>query len=215
VKPFFDRKNMKKINTIIFDYGYVISQNQDQDAIQKMCSNLDISLDQFKATYYSTRVNYDAGLISGLEFWNTISLKNNKGKLSERKISELILQDNLSWSKFNLKIINFIEELKNSGIKLAILSNIPSDTVKYLNENTDILNFFKYRIFSCEEKLMKPDKRIFEAALKKLKEPPENVLFIDDLENNIKGASDTGINVIHFRDYDQMKNLINKNYYWD
>jgi putative hydrolase of the HAD superfamily len=56
--------------------------------------------------------------------------------------------------------------------------------------------FFRYfdgGIISAEAKVSKPDGRIYEVLLKKYSLIPEESLFIDDLEINVKAAESIGM----------------------
>lgn len=51
---------------------------------------------------------------------------------------------------------------------------------------------------SCEIGLIKPEKEIFDYAQKSAKVPHENILFIDDMEENVKVASVLGWQTVRF-----------------
>jgi len=53
-------------------------------------------------------------------------------------------------------------------------------------------------IVSYEVDVMKPDRAFYDALLAQSQIPAENVLFIDDLPENIEAARKTGMNVHHF-----------------
>ncbi|HZZ76017.1 MAG TPA: HAD-IA family hydrolase, partial [Puia sp.] len=52
-------------------------------------------------------------------------------------------------------------------------------------------------VISGEEKLIKPDKKIFEVMLNRYQLEAENALFIDDNINNILAAKVMGFETIH------------------
>lgn len=65
--------------------------------------------------------------------------------------------------------------------------------------NTSLNEYFDTIIISEEVGFSKPDKRIFELALKKLNVQPENTLFVgDDLEKDIAGCQNANIKGIWF-----------------
>ncbi len=65
--------------------------------------------------------------------------------------------------------------------------------------------FFDVKVFSCIEGVIKPDRKIYEITLKKLGVKPEEVVFVDDKEENVKAAQDIGINTILFKNSEQFK----------
>lgn len=54
-------------------------------------------------------------------------------------------------------------------------------------------------LFSCDVGALKPNPALFAAALKKLGDPPERVLLIDDSLRNVEGAQAFGLNGLHYR----------------
>ena len=79
-----------------------------------------------------------------------------------------------------------LEELKNKGIKLILISNSPppsKDALKKLH----LTQFFDKTIFSCDINLMKPSKEIFYFAIKNLNIDPHEILMVgDSLEKDIE-----------------------------
>ena len=53
--------------------------------------------------------------------------------------------------------------------------------------------------------MKKPDPEIYKYTLEKLDILPEESVFIDDLEENIKGAEAVGIRGIIFKNFEQCK----------
>ncbi len=93
-------------------------------------------------------------------------------------------------------IEDFLEFLKNSGIRTGVISNISfAPTVvaqrihRLLPENT-----FEFIIASSNYIFRKPNKRIFDLALEKADLAPEDVWYIgDQYECDIKGALNAGL----------------------
>ena len=62
----------------------------------------------------------------------------------------------------------------------------------------------------------KPDNRIYELAINKLKVLPENCFFIDDLEENVTAAKSVGMNAYQFvpNNYEEIKIAATKFFGW-
>ena len=69
---------------------------------------------------------------------------------------------------------------------------------------------FQYRFLSTEMHMMKPNKDIFISAIQTLNVPPEDVIFIDDKEENIKTASLLGLKTILFENADKTKEILSQ-----
>ena len=195
---------MKNIECIIFDYGRVISLDQDERSINKMAGIAGIHKDEFVRKYLESRYDYDKGILSAAEYWNRVLDRPGIEKDGET-VNRLIDLDVRSWTNLNPKMLAFIDSIAGSGIKTAILSNMTYETLKYLTENFQWLNKIDYRFFSCEMKTVKPEKRIYERCLSDMGIEAGKCLFIDDSKANTGAADSLGINAILFTDFEKMK----------
>jgi len=85
------------------------------------------------------------------------------------------------------------------------MSNINSSNWKYLKKQIwDIWELFDEFILSHEIHMTKPDPKVFKLAIKKAGCKPKEILFIDDGLNNIRSASDMGINSIRYMGLDNL-----------
>jgi hypothetical protein len=62
------------ITTVILDYGGVISHPQNIEALFKkiFTSNKKASFSDFRNSYTNNRREYDRGIITATEYWNSI-----------------------------------------------------------------------------------------------------------------------------------------------
>ena len=90
------------------------------------------------------------------------------------------------------KIYGFVKELKSKGYGIYLLSNASSD---FHERRKDIpaLSLFDGVLISADYKLLKPEKEIYLELYKKFSLKPEECYFIDDMQKNIDGAKDTGM----------------------
>ena len=80
--------------------------------------------------------------------------------------------------------------------KVGLLSNIDGDTIRRLFP--DRAQLFDEFIISGDIMVAKPSVEIFEYAAQKLDLPPEECLMIDDMVNNVEGASRAGMQSLLF-----------------
>lgn len=93
-------------------------------------------------------------------------------------------------------IEDFLEFLKNSGIRTAVISNISFAPTVVAQRIHRLLpeNAFEFIIASSNYIFRKPNKRIFDLALEKAGLLPEDVWYIgDQYECDIKGALNAGL----------------------
>ena len=100
-------------------------------------------------------------------------------------------------------------QLKQSGWPLHLLSDQMHFRTLYIKVNND-LGFFDNLFFSSEIGFVKPEKGAFLYVLRKIKRKPQQCLFIDNNEENVKGAKKLGINVILFKSETQLKQELKK-----
>ena len=99
----------------------------------------------------------------------------------------------------------------------AVLKNLSERLPTYLLSNTNALHIehiksryafpglVKGAVFSHECGLRKPQREIYEAALKLSGTAPDETLFIDDLEENCEGARKAGLQAIRYRGAKDLK----------
>ncbi len=99
----------------------------------------------------------------------------------------------------------------------AILKSLSGRVPTYLLSNTNALHIehikakyafpglVKGEILSHEHRLRKPERAIYEAALKLSGTAPGETVFIDDLEENCAGARKAGLHAIRYRGAKDLK----------
>jgi glucose-1-phosphatase len=91
--------------------------------------------------------------------------------------------------------------------KLALLSNTDPLHVAQLESTFDFFEFFPVptRIYSCAVRASKPSPIIFQAALKAVKTPADQSVFIDDIPEFVEAARALGLHGIQYRDPAQLR----------
>ena len=103
-----------------------------------------------------------------------------------------------------------LEELKSNNFFCYALSNWSSETFIGMTDDYNFLNKFDGMIISGNEKLVKPNKEIYNLAIKRFNLIPNQTVFIDDKLENIRPAKLLGFNVIHLEDPKLIKHKIRK-----
>jgi epoxide hydrolase-like predicted phosphatase len=98
--------------------------------------------------------------------------------------------------RVDYQLVEFIRGLRPQR-KTALLSNAWNDLRGSLKE-WEIADAFDQIIISAEVGIAKPHPRIYELALEGLELSPQEAVFIDDFELNIKGAQHVGLCTIAF-----------------
>lgn len=93
-------------------------------------------------------------------------------------------------------IKDFLEYLKNKGIRTGVISNISYNPTVVAERINRLLpeNTFEFIITSSNFMFRKPNKRIFDLALEKAQLRPDEVWYIgDQYECDVKGALNAGL----------------------
>ena len=192
-------KNNTDIKAVVFDYGGVIAFFQDDKSMEEMAGLAGIDPVLMKRIYWESRSSYDKGLVNGCEFFKNIL--SGVGIFPDSNLLELLVScDIKSWSRVNPESEKLIEELKKTGIKLAVLSNLIKEFLEQVIQTLPVFKLFDVLIFSCEVNAVKPEEEIYRILLSRLDCKAEEVLFFDDLEANVKAAANLGLHAFLWKD---------------
>ncbi|MHA1104809.1 MAG: HAD family hydrolase [Promethearchaeota archaeon] len=146
---------------------------------------------------------YHQGKISDKEFYNQACDLLRVCDLSQKEFYGAF---NSIISDINLEMVELVKNIRrNNKLKIICLSNINSSHWKYIKKKKwDIWNLFDEFILSHEVHLTKPDSKLFEIAIQKAGCKSKEIVFIDDGLNNIRAASELGINGIRFVDINEL-----------
>ncbi|MCA9328837.1 HAD family phosphatase [Candidatus Saccharibacteria bacterium] len=102
------------------------------------------------------------------------------------------------------RLLKFIEQYKGK-YKIGMISNVGNDFIDRMFYIKPVSHYFDSVILSSNVGLVKPDKRIYQMAAKELGCKESECIFIDDLEKNVTGAKDAGMQAFlytHFDDFE-------------
>ena len=192
------------MRAVIFDYGMVLTGQPNADAHDAMLRITGLPRDQFEAVYWADRHAYDAGKLTGIQFWQKL-VRDAKLSLDPVVIHELNAWDARMWTTQNPAMLAWQIALKRHGIRTAILSNMGDTVLASIQREFDWLPRFDVLVWSFEHKVAKPDPAIYRLTLDKLATRPDETLFIDDKQANIDAARDLGLIAIQFSTVEKLR----------
>ncbi len=195
------------IKNIIFDLGNVLLRFKPEEFLLQFTSDKEY-IKQFvpKITRSKLWLDLDRGYES-LENAEIIFLS----KYPEEK--ELISLFFNHWMEMLTPIeenISILLDLSESGYKTYILSNFIKEAFKFVKDKFDFFTLFDGQIISGEEKVIKPEKAIYETLLRRYQLIPEESLFIDDVLAFLKPAKKLGISTIWNRPHTDLRKELKK-----
>lgn len=158
-----------------------------------MASLLNLPLARFDELSWRFRLAFDEGALDAPAYWNLVAQR----VLTPAEITQLTEIDNQSWSHPDPVMPNWARQLRAAGVRTAILSNMPLPVREHL-DRVAWLPEFDQRTFSCDVRLAKPGREIYELCLRELGVPPSAALFLDDRAENTRAAEALGIHSILF-----------------
>ncbi len=87
---------------------------------------------------------------------------------------------------------DFCDLAKSKGYRLYVLSNASNSFYGYFPRFAPF-HYFDGIVVSCDIHIVKPDIRIYQHLLKKYDLMPGECFFLDDMESNVQGAKDAGM----------------------
>lgn len=186
------------IETLFFDLGNVLIDFN----VEKMCQDIGhfcrLDSSQVKRVLFEKDLilKYETGAITSLDFFRTFS---------QIALAPITLEGLMEASSLNLSIkpemLELIRQIKARGqTKLFILSNTCEAHFTYILKNGfSLLNLFDGYILSYEVRTRKPEREIFEIALKKAGAKKEHSFYVDDLIENVEAGREMGIDSHHFQ----------------
>ncbi|GBE20355.1 MAG TPA: HAD family phosphatase [Candidatus Pacearchaeota archaeon] len=201
----------KGIKAVIFDVGGVLALQKNPKIVKQrgnktfgvhkyIAKKLGISIDQWfdsVDTIYALSIE---GKISKRKALNALS---ENVKINEKKMEKILSNAYKKNFTTNKELYKIAFKLKKQGYKLALLSDQWHFSKDILMPKRHIKQF-NVSIASCNVGMRKPNPKIYKLALKKLKTPARQTLFIDNQIWNIKPAKKLGINTILFKDNKQL-----------
>jgi len=191
------------VRAVILDYGEVLSHPPGANEWTRMASSFQVDVDTFRSLWSRKRLQYDRGDLSLETYWLDLA-EATRSTLSAEQIRQLSEWDVEMWGHINPIMLEWLKQLRSSGLKTGLLSNMPLDMILYVRKRMAWLDQFNHLTFSAEVKLVKPDPAIYQHSLDGLGVTPAEVIFVDDKEVNIQSARALGISAIRFQSVTQL-----------
>ena len=192
------------LRAVVFDYGMVLSGPPHPEAHEELRRITGLSHDAFERFYWTDRLAYDRGDLTGLAFWQKFVADAALG-LSAEQIALLNQWDARMWTTVNERTLAWHKQLKEHGLQTGILSNMGDSVLEVILEKFAWIEDFDVLIWSYQHRLIKPDPAIYKLLLERLGSAAEETLFLDDKLENIEAARQLGIHALQFSTVDQLR----------
>ncbi len=185
------------IRAVVFDIGGVLEITPSTGWVEK----------------WETRLNLKSGELDErlMDVWKAGTLGTISVEEVEKSIGKIMGLDQEQvealmvdlWEEYlgslNVELATYFASLR-SRYQTALLSNSFVGARDKEQERYQFAEMCDLIIYSHEEGIAKPEKRIFELICERLDVQPEGMVFLDDVEANVAAARELGIHAILFRE---------------
>jgi len=182
---------------VIFDLGGVLIEWNPRHLYRKLFTGDERAMEAFLSDVCTVEWNerQDAGRTFADAVDELMPRHADKRDLIEafgRRFGEMITGDIPG-------TVDILADLRRAGVPRYALSNWSAETFPPQRARFPFLEWFDGIVLSGEERVIKPDPRIFRILLDRYRIAPEEAVFIDDNPANAAAADALGIHGIHFR----------------
>lgn len=197
--------NSRNFKLIFFDLGGVLVDVHVEKFYKKVALYTGKSFEHVVQTatdFFPDAEKFERGLITSNEFYDRI-FREHYFKINYDQFRQAYV------NIFSLKkdVFEIAKALKRN-YRISIISNTDALHYNYIMQNFAVLQIFDHPTTSFETHSLKPEKEIYNHALKKFNLPPDVCIFIDDKEENVAGAQSLGMAGIHFVGAEDLKQIL-------
>ena len=204
----FAGKEPKMIKAIISDIGGVMVQgNNMKTHYAPLLKSLNINKEEFFKSYKEQVHKASRGKITGKKMISLIAKDLN---IDKKKLLENWIKYKKQSTKKNLELEKIYKKLKKQGYKIGSMSGV-LDIHYNVFKKSNIYDIFDFNIRSFQVGYNKPDIQIYKLLLKKLKLPPKQILFIDDVKICLIPAKKMGMKTILYKNNKQLGRELKNN----
>ncbi|MDD3251263.1 MAG: HAD family phosphatase [Lachnospiraceae bacterium] len=190
------------IKNIVFDMGKVLVDYR-ADRVCRKVTNDEAEIKNIVSNVFESQewTLLDIGLISEEEALQTMLKRTDSPR--ERELTKFSFEH---WHEYNLMPVaamgDLIQKLKSLDYNIYLCSNASVRLLTCYQKAIPAIECFSGVLFSAGEKLLKPQKEIYLRLFEKFHLNPAECFFIDDLQRNIDGARECGMDGYCFKDFD-------------
>jgi putative hydrolase of the HAD superfamily len=185
------------IRAVISDLGRVVLWFDNNIFLRKLAERAGRPFDEVKAAVHGDlellrRVDGGAGSTQGFH----------------ERVMKIVGVD-LSYAHFfemyndiftlNAPVAEVLGRVKAAGYKTLLLSNTDPERFGFVRRRFPEVGLFDAFVLSYELRLLKPDPAIYLAAARLAAVATSECVFVDDMEENVKAAVETGLAGVHYR----------------
>jgi len=192
------------VKVVVFDYGGVICFTPSPETRSELVRLSGLSAEVLWDLDRKYRGEWDRGTYDGVGHYRFILAKAGVS-FSDENLARIARADIESWSHINPDTVKLIRDIKASGLRVGILSNIPHDFPK---ESVPVFAEADITVYSCDLNIIKPEAGIYEKLREKAACLYEEIVFFDDRVDNVNKARELGIQAFLWEGAEQARETV-------
>lgn len=192
------------IKAILFDFDGVLTTDAtgSLSICNYICKKTGLDIETFENEYYKYNDDLLYGKINHEDIWDKLCKELNL------KIDINILYESFINTPIDVKMMDFIDELKKQNYKIGIVTDNKKDRIDDIVKYYDWNKIFDSITVSADIGSGKDCDEIFMKTIECLNVNAEECVFIDNQEKNLIIPKSMGMNVIYFdheeRNYEKL-----------
>jgi len=188
---------------LVFDMGHVFIDFEWEAVCKGFCARSGQSLDDMRKVMAAvSKLGYESGKIDTAGFLRELN-RHLSVELSREEFTQLFT----ATFRENAEMAALLQTLRTQR-PLYLLSNTNEVHYEWLQSTFDVERHFDELILSYKVGCSKPEVEIYHEVLRRGCRPPQDFLFIDDLECNIQAATAVGMHAIQFKGVADLKDRL-------
>ena len=192
------------VKLIIFDLSNVCFNNEETPFFKKFAERHGLDSDKVEEVFYELAPQAEMGEETGKK-----ALRHMLKKFGIEEDPDEMIEEMIDYKEAKPKTLEFAQHLRKN-YKVIYFTNYNRDFWKAIEERFDMDKYFDEGLVSYQAKSRKPLPGGFKLLMDRYNVKPEETIFLDDKEGNLKHAKEMDINTIHFKSLDQLKEEMRK-----
>jgi len=192
------------VKVVVFDYGGVICFIPSLEMRSELVRLSGLSTDVLWELDRKYRGEWDRGTYDGIGHYRRMLAKAGVS-LNDDSLARIVRADIDCWKHIDPAALQLMRDIKASGLRLGILSNIPRD---FPRDSVPAFAEADIAVYSCDLGIIKPEAGIYEKLRERAGCLYEDIVFFDDKEDNVARAKELGIQAFLWEGAETARKLV-------
>lgn len=200
----------------IFDFGGVMTESlfrRRRDADPDVISLLVFFFSELRSVYHLPTSTHDlhlleTGKLSEAEFFRRLCARHQEAggpHIDPERVRALLFAER---AEASAAMVDTVRQLRAAGYRTALLTNNAREWEPMWRGLIPVDELFDVVVDSSVVGVRKPDPAIYRLTCERLGLPPEECIFVDDLECNVDAAAALGMETVHCTDPTSASELV-------